>query len=323
MLPSNRQDLQRRDEVYLFGFNLTYCSPASQFISLCAAVFILYCSYGFMQELIFRLPGMKPFGWYLTFVQFLIYSLLGTVEIRLTTDCIRRIPYKMYFQLAFYTCATMGLSNASVGKRFNRYDVSAACLMSFGLILFTLADSSVSPNFDPRGYIMVCLALVADAIIGNVQEKEMKKHNASNSEVVFYSYSIGSIYILVGILASGEIFPAFTFFAQNPLQTYGYALIFSLLGYLGISVVLTLVKTQGALIAVTVTTMRKAVTIVLSFIFFAKPFTINYVFSGLIVLFSIYLNVYSKNSAKIDMLLRSVYYKRKVSKKESHETYNV
>jgi len=41
-----------------------------------------------------------------------------------------------------------------------------------------------------------------------------------------------------------------TFF-QYPIETYGYAVIFSISGYLGVNVVLTLVKTFGALIAVT------------------------------------------------------------------------
>jgi adenosine 3'-phospho 5'-phosphosulfate transporter B3 len=100
------------------------------------------------------------------------------------------------------------------GKKFNAYDVSAACLMSLGLIFFTLADSSVSPIFDFRGYVMISLALIADAIIGNVQEKAMKAHKASNSEVVCYSYSIGFVYILIGTLLSGELFEAFSFFAQ-------------------------------------------------------------------------------------------------------------
>lgn len=45
------------------------------------------------------------------------------------------------------------------------------------------------------------------------------------------------------------------------------------IGYLGINVVLHLVNHFSALIAVTVTTCRKAVTIVLSFVFFTKPFT--------------------------------------------------
>lgn len=60
---------------------------------------------------------------------------------------------------------------------------------------------------------------------------------------------------------------------QNPKKTYGYAFIFSITGYLGIQVVLTLVRTTGAFAAVTVTTCRKAITIIISFAFFSKPFT--------------------------------------------------
>lgn len=70
------------------------------------------------------------------------------------------------------------------GKRYGLLDLGAACLMSLGLAMFSLADSQVSPNFDPRGYVMISLALVADAIIGNVQEKAMRAFNASNEEVV-------------------------------------------------------------------------------------------------------------------------------------------
>lgn len=68
----------------------------------------------------------------------------------------------------------------------------AALLMSIGLILFSLADSQVSPNFDLRGYIMISLALVADAIIGNIQEKNMKTYGATNKEMV--NLRINSIY---------------------------------------------------------------------------------------------------------------------------------
>jgi hypothetical protein len=41
----------------------------------------------------------------------------------------------------------------------------------------------LSPIFDLTGVLMISLALVADAIIGNVQEKTIKQYNASNSEV--------------------------------------------------------------------------------------------------------------------------------------------
>ena len=57
---------------------------------------------------------------------------------------------------------------------------------------------------------MINLALIADAIIGNVQEKAMKKYGASNSEVVLYSYSFGVVYLLVALIFSGRLIPAIT-----------------------------------------------------------------------------------------------------------------
>lgn len=85
--------------------------------------------------------------------------------------------------------------------------------------------------------------------------------------------------------------------SQHPVETYGYGLLFSLSGYLGIQIVLSLVQSCGAFVAATVTTCRKAVTIIVSFLFFYKPFTIQYLWSGLLVVLGIYLNVYSKQSS--------------------------
>lgn len=51
----------------------------------------------------------------------------------------------------------------------------------------------------------------------------------------------------------------------------------------------------GAFLAVTVTTFRKAISIVLSFIFFSKPFTVHYIYSGVLVLAGIYLSMYAKD----------------------------
>nr|AEE61957.1 unknown [Dendroctonus ponderosae] len=141
---------------------------------------------------------------------------------------------------------------------------------------------------------MISLALLCDAIIGNVQEKNMKSYGAPNAEVVLYSYAMGFVYIFVVMLLTGDFAAGVQFFGQQPYVTYGYAFIFSVTGYLGIQVVLTLVRTTGAFAAVTVTTMRKAVTIVISFVFFSKPFTLQYFWSGAIVVLGIYLNLISK-----------------------------
>ncbi|VDK28989.1 unnamed protein product [Anisakis simplex] len=61
---------------------------------------------------------------------------------------------------------------------------------------------------------MISFALLADAVIGNVQEKAMRTYGATNNEVVLYSYTIGSVYIFVGLLISGQLVDAFMFFLQ-------------------------------------------------------------------------------------------------------------
>ena len=61
------------------------------------------------------------------------------------------------------------------------------------------------------GIILISLALCADAVIGNVQEKALKKHSASTVEMVLYSYSIGTVYILLWTFLSGSLLPAFLY----------------------------------------------------------------------------------------------------------------
>ncbi|RXM28655.1 Adenosine 3'-phospho 5'-phosphosulfate transporter 2 [Acipenser ruthenus] len=137
-----------------------------------------------------------------------------------------------------------------------------------------------------RGLVLITLALCADAVIGNVQEKAMKLHNGSNSEMhpvktygYAFSFSLTGYFGISFVLALIKLFGALVAVTagcmwlflhqpceqdflcpyaglnqpQHPVKTYGYAFSFSLTGYFGISFVLALIKLFGALVAVTVT----------------------------------------------------------------------
>jgi len=317
MLPTYKNE-KTTSSLKVLCFTFDNLSPTSEFVVCCALVFVLFLIYGYFAELIFTLDGVS--GWYITLVQFLFYTIFGSFE---NFGRERSVPIRIYLLLAFLTLGTMGLSNYSLEylnypmqvifkscklipvligsiliqkKKHNAMDFIAAFAMCIGLIFFTLADSKVSPRFSSYGVIIISFALVFDAVIGNVQELAMKKHKASNSEVVFYSYGIGFLYLFVFMAISGDFVDGFQFSWNHPKETYGYGFLLSVSGYLGIQVVLTLVRTTGATTAVTVTTTRKAMSIALSFITFTKPFTIQYVWSGLIIVLGIYLNVYSKRS---------------------------
>uniref|UniRef100_A0A915IIC6 Adenosine 3'-phospho 5'-phosphosulfate transporter 2 n=1 Tax=Romanomermis culicivorax TaxID=13658 RepID=A0A915IIC6_ROMCU len=325
--------LKSTPPVRLLCFDLSNFSRLAQFFICSAAIFVFFLTYSYTQESIFRLKSYSQFGWYLTWLQFAIYTILSHTERVLTGESHeRKISLSKYTQLALYTVGTIGFSNASLaylnyptnvifkccklipvliggiviqGKRYGVIEFLAAGCMSIGLILFTLADVNVTPNFNAKGYIFISIALLGDAAIGNVQEKEIKQHNAKNSEIVLYSHAIGFFYVLAIIICTGEIFSAALLFNEETFTFYYYAFIFSLVGFLGVNIIITLVRTFGAFVAVTVTTFRKALTIVMSFLLFSKPFTMQYLWSGMVVLLGVYLSVAAKNSdfaAKIHKL---------------------
>ncbi|CAB3259651.1 unnamed protein product [Arctia plantaginis] len=321
-VPGSRTS-QRTDnaEINVLCFNITGYSLIKQFLICSLFVFVCYLSYGYFLELVFSNAAIKPVSLYITLIQFIITTVLSYTESLIRSPIKRKVPIWTYAILAALTLGTMSLSNLALsylnyptqlifksckllpvmigsiiimGKKYGFLDYVAAVVMCVGLTMFTLADSKVSPNFDFVGVIVISIALLCDAIIGNVQEKAMKQYQASNNEVVFYSYAIGSIYLLFITATSGILLDGFMFCSENPLVVYGNIFLLSLSGYIGLQAVLTLVRICGATVAVTVTTFRKALSIILSFLLFSKPFVFQYAWSGMLVVLAIYLNHYSK-----------------------------
>ena len=88
---------------------------------------------------------------------------------------------------------------------------------------------------------MLSVALLADAIVSNMQvssefyvkehvgaeftkhafqEKAMKAHRAVNAEVILYSYGLGTLYLLTGLLMSGQLWSGVIAFGQNPFEQH-------------------------------------------------------------------------------------------------------
>uniref|UniRef100_A0A1E1WA90 Adenosine 3'-phospho 5'-phosphosulfate transporter 2 n=1 Tax=Pectinophora gossypiella TaxID=13191 RepID=A0A1E1WA90_PECGO len=308
-------------EINILCINITPYSQFTQFACCTIFIFVCYLAYGYILELIFSNPEVKPISLYITLVQFFITMALSYVESMIRSPIKRKIPLITCAILAALTLGTMSFSNLALsylnyptqlifkscklipvmigsiiimGKRYGFLDYCAAVVMCIGLTMFTLADSKTSPNFDVFGVLIISLALLCDAIIGNLQEKAMKQYQASNNEVVFYSYAIACVYLVVITACSGIMTKGIQYCAETPLKTYTNIFLLSVTGYMGLQAVLTLVRICGATVAVTVTTMRKAFSIIISFLLFSKPFVFQYVWSGMLVALAIYLNHYSK-----------------------------
>ncbi|KAH8021684.1 hypothetical protein HPB51_016080 [Rhipicephalus microplus] len=212
------------------------------FVICAAGIMVVFLGYGYTQELMFHIEGFKPHGFYLTFVQFVLYSIFAFVERSMRMEKGRTAPLRTHLLLSVLSVGTIGLSNAALGylnyptqvlfkccklipvllggiliqgKRYNYLDLLAAVLMSIGLAAFILTDNKLSPTFSLIGVMMISTALLFDAVIGNVQEKAMTAYGTPNSEIMIFSYSIGSVILLFFLVAMQDFTPAVIFFAQG------------------------------------------------------------------------------------------------------------
>ncbi|TYI62578.1 hypothetical protein E1A91_D10G254400v1, partial [Gossypium mustelinum] len=153
------------------------------------------------------------------------------------------------------------------------HEYISTLLFVVGLILFTLADAQTSPNFSIIGVIMISDALVMDAFLDNFQEVIFTMNlETTQMEMLFCSTIVGIPFLLVPMVLTGELFKAWSSCSQHP-YVYGVLVFEAVATFIGQVSVLSLIAIFGAATTAMVTTARKAVTLLLSYMIFTKPLT--------------------------------------------------
>ena len=162
-----------------------------------------------------------------------------------------------------------------VGRSYAPMEYVATFLTVCSAALFGLGDVAVSPKFEWIGIIIVLLSLVGDSMHSNSQETLLQDHKASIRETMVYSNFFSALCCLAVTIVTGELFTALAFCRDNPVV---WVLIpaQSLLQYLGVLCFVTSIKSFGVVLATTVTTVRKILTVLLSFFIYPKPFNDKY-----------------------------------------------
>jgi adenosine 3'-phospho 5'-phosphosulfate transporter B3 len=187
----------------------------------------------------------------------------------------------------------MAVNTVWLGRRQHPLDVIAALLMCLGLMLFTAADSKLHPDFHPKGVLLLLCALCADACISNLQEATMRLRNTPVLEMVLYGHTFALAFLLPAAVVGGELAASLFWLSSHP-SALGLMVLYSCCGFLGarksrhfakpcaihslclagVSSVFGIVESFGCVVAVATTTFRKAVTMLISFLVFPKPFSI-------------------------------------------------
>ena len=188
-------------------------------------------------------------------------------------------------KVVFRSCKlipTMVVASVIHRKVFTSKEYSCALAICTGLILFAAADWQLSPSFHPVGLTLVSLSVCADAILPNAQER-LFRMGSSRLEVTLYTNIFTLMVMTVTTVISGDLVGIIQFARKQPMLRV-YMCVYTFIAYIAISVHMTVVKRYGGVTAVLVATVRKALTLVVSFIVFPKKFSWLYVFGAGLVL---------------------------------------
>lgn len=319
---------QPKPAVTLLFFDISEWPQTAQLVSLSAGVFFFFMLNGVVEEYVFTsLPERFDYGWYLTLFELLSFSGFAVVQ-RAATDegagrggvLAREADYSSHLWVALAMTASRGLTNVSLeylnyptqvifkstklmavmaasvivlAKRYDALQWVAAALLVLSATFFSLGDVAVAPQWSEMGIVIVVLSLVADAGHSISQDLVMNKHRASVLETMLFTNFFGACCTLVVLVAKGELAPAVAFCHRHP-QAYVLFVGRAFIIYCGVLCFAQLIKRFDVVLATAITTVRKILTILLSFVLYPKPFTPMYVVGMLVFLGGVGVQTYHR-----------------------------
>ncbi|XP_057977054.1 UDP-galactose/UDP-glucose transporter 2-like [Malania oleifera] len=283
----------------LFGISLSDRPRWQQFFICSSGFFFGYLVNGICEEYVYNRLKFS-FGWYFTFVQGFVYLVLIYLQGFTTKQMVN--PWRTYVKLSAVLMGSHGLTKGSLAflnypaqlmfkstkvlpvmimgafipglrRKYPPHEYISALLLVVGLILFTLADANSSPNFSMIGVVMVVGALIMDSFLGNLQEAIFTLNpETTQMEMLFCSTVVGLPFLIPPMIITGELFKAWSSCSEHP-YVYGVLVFEAMATFIGQVSVLSLIAIFGAATTAMITTARKAVTLLLSYLIFTKPLT--------------------------------------------------
>jgi len=231
-------------------------------------------------------------------------------------------PYPL--KVAFKSCKlvpTMILGACVTGRYHTSRQYVAALVMGLGLAILTAADVTTTADLHTGdvhhvvvvpagssifglgayiGPILLGISVIFDSIIPNLQEQLLQVTRVQPSLMILVSNAIMCIVLMIYTFCSGELRTAYMYCIAHPSASI-VLLAQGVCAYLGLRCYLIIIRDHGGVIGVLLANARKVVTIILSFILFAKPFNREQVGGLVLVCLGVYLGTIKTTSKKKGM----------------------
>ena len=284
------------------------------FVFGCSGIFCSFLLNGLAQETLYKKLNFTE-TLFITFCQFLCYALVSvghmttslhaplhvylvaTIALGLSMVLTNFSASQMsYVTMVIFRCAKpipVMFGNIFILKRWPKlHEVVMVLLVVFGLIAISLGDVQGKNAITPIGLVAVLSSLCMDSVASNYQDKIMSMYGASQDEAIAVVYGMGTVILFTAALMHGEATTSVEKLSNNP-RIIIFLCMFAGLGSIGVQFVHLVMKEFGSLLTVTVTSLRKGLTVAFSFILFpGKKFTLLHGIGMFSIALGLFLNVY-------------------------------
>lgn len=221
---------------------------------------------------------------------YFILSCLVFGATALATASLQYVPYsvKIIFKSA-KLIPTMIVSSCMHNTKYNAREYIAALFLCVGAMgyAYNPGKSSAVTTANTFGIIILTISAFCDALVPNIQQDMMSK-SISAEELMVNTNVVGLVCVSIYMLITGDFIKmislshTYPFLCAN-LAGVGICLAVAVMCYT------SLIKRAGSVVAVSIGTMRKIITIALSYVLFPKEFLPIHALASLCVVIGILL----------------------------------
>jgi drug/metabolite transporter (DMT)-like permease len=151
------------------------------------------------------------------------------------------------------------------------------------------------------GIVMMVISMCCDAAVSNVQEQVFLLYQTPTAELIMRSKLCAFCLASIMLLFSGTFLQALQHVIEHPVLV-PLLIAYGILGCTGEFFVMALIRQYGGLVAVVVTSLRKIMNVVLSFLVIPKQVTGGFIMGMAVVFIGMCFEAYAKNQKKLDLL---------------------
>lgn len=243
--------------------------------------------------------GSKLIEHWLPYVKLAVLVSLATGCANIAVGFVQ-YPVKVVFKSsklipAMFVSVMMGNSKPYTWRKY--FAAALICLGTAGFCWDHAGKDGSSGHMVATGVALLITSLLSDAYSSNTQQRMVQRDQIQAMDMMARVNIVGAVGVAAILLLSGEV-PAIAAALAADERATGYVAAVGVSIGMSVWAYTHLIGEAGAVFTTGVGTLRKVVTVVLSYVIYPKPFSRIHLFAGVLVFLGLFLDGLATGASK-------------------------